>query len=169
MSACFNRFVSEIIIVQKKVLIILLNSSIVECSDTLINDLTCQIQAQQAALQGIETRISEQLKDITTYSNDLKAIDSGVPAIEESVDLAWRVMGTKTKLEQCHQQCILLVRRLRTVNTAMNRREQKLSRYRNWLRTMQVRVDVMTLSGRNSYMWQQRWKYLSSKLIASLT
>lgn len=147
----------------------LLMSSLFAYSDILINDLNNQVQAQQAALQLIETRINDHLKDISKYTDDLKEIDSAVPVIEESVNRAWGVMGTKAKLEQCHQQCILLVRRLRAVNTAMNRREEKLSRYRNWLKSMQVRVDVMTLSTRNSYMWQQRWKYISSKLIVSLT
>ncbi|KAI8576078.1 hypothetical protein K450DRAFT_258367 [Umbelopsis ramanniana AG] len=130
--------------------------------DTLITDLKGQVQAQQAALQKIEANISEHLKDISKYSNDLKEIDGGIPAIEESVDRAWRVTGTKTQLEQCHQQCILMVRQLRAVNTAMNRREEKLSRYRNWLKTMQVRVNVMTLSGRNSHIWQKRWTYIST-------
>lgn len=120
-------------------------------------------------MQGIEARINGHLKDISKYTDGLKKIDSAVPVIEESVDRAWKVMGTKTKLEQCHQQCILMVRQLRAVNMAMNRREEKLSRYRNWLKGMQVRVDVMTLSTRNSYMWQQRWKYISSKLIVALT
>ncbi|KAI9286459.1 hypothetical protein BC943DRAFT_379163 [Umbelopsis sp. AD052] len=129
--------------------------------DTVINNLKCQVQAQQAALQKIETSISEHLKDISKYSIDLKAIESGIPAIEESVDRAWRVTETKAQLEQCHEQCILMVRRLRVVNSAMNRREEKLTRYRNWLRSMQVRVHVMTLSGRNSHIWQKRWTYIS--------
>jgi chromosome segregation ATPase len=148
---------------------LLLNFQFAIYSDAVINDMQRQIQAQQTALQEIEQRINGHMKDISMYSNELKTIDSSIPAIEESVDRAWRIIGTNAKLEKCHQQCTLLVRRLRAINIAMDRREEKLSRYRNWLKGMKVRIDVMTIAGRDTDMWKQRWKYISSKLILAIT
>jgi dTDP-4-amino-4,6-dideoxygalactose transaminase len=122
-------------------------------------------------LNEIELRIVHDMKDISTFSSDLQVIESKVPAVEESVDRAWQIMKTKSKLEICSYQCATLMRQLRAIRSSMDSREEKVSRYRNWLKGMQVRIDLMTLAGRKAEMWKSRWKWISRKLhvaIASL-
>jgi hypothetical protein len=103
------------------------------------------------------------MKDISTYADELKLIDSKVSAVEDSMERSWQVMVIKSKLDHCKYNCNTLVRQLRAIHASMDRREEKISRYSSWMEGMQLRVDLIKLAGPKAEMWKSRWKWISCK------
>ncbi|KAJ2956160.1 hypothetical protein NQZ79_g7955 [Umbelopsis isabellina] len=130
--------------------------------DILINDAQAQIQAQKAILEAIEQRLGADMHDVSKYTKELELLDSSLPSLEEKIDRANYLISSKDRLESCRSECHSLFRQLTAITQAINRREQKMSRYGSWLTTMQVRVGVIKMATRNADIWKQFRTWIAS-------